>query len=85
MATVRASPTFGGELARLIASQPTRQQLLQFRPSEKLKRRAEKLLQKQNDGEITYEEQQELEEFAHTERVVRLMKAKLRAQRVAKR
>jgi hypothetical protein len=85
MATVRSQPTFGGELALLIASQPTRNRLLQFRPSERIKRRAERLLQKLNDGNITYEEQQELEEFAHTERVVRLMKAQIRAQRTAKR
>ena len=41
------------------------------------------LLQKQNDGEISYDERQELEEFTHAERLMRLIKAKLRTAKLA--
>jgi hypothetical protein len=76
-----ATSSFAQELAEFIASRPTREEFLAFHPSEGVQRHAAKLLQKQNDGEVSYEERQELEEFTYTERLIRLIKARLRADR----
>jgi hypothetical protein len=43
-----------------------------------VQKRARELLLKQNAGDISYSEMQELEEFAVAERLVRLIKARLR-------
>ena len=75
--------SFASEFAEFLASQPTRQDLLAYRPSQHWQRRAGELLQKQNEGAISREEKQELEEFAHAERLIRLIKARLRSNRAA--
>jgi hypothetical protein len=51
--------------------------MLAFRPSEGAQQHARTLLQQQNEGTISREEQQELDELAHAERLVRLIKALL--------
>jgi hypothetical protein len=84
MAKARNTTSFTGELAEFLASRPTREELLSYRPSQHWQRRASELLQKQNEGEISREEEQELEEYAHTERLIRLIKARLLANRSAK-
>jgi hypothetical protein len=75
----RASGGFVHELAEFLASSPTAERLLDYRPSKRAQRRAEELLLKQNEGVVSREERQELDEFAHAERLLRLIKAKLRA------
>ena len=79
MARTKTSPSFLKELAEFLASRPTATEMLSFRPSRKVQILAERLLQKQNDGEITFEESQQLDEFAHCERLLRLIKARLHA------
>jgi hypothetical protein len=79
MARLKTPPRFTEELAAFLASRPTREQLLDYRPSEAVQRRARELLQKQNDGDLSYEERQELDEFAYAERLIRLVKARLHA------
>jgi len=81
MPRTKTRTTFGAELASFLARRPTREQLLDYRPSMTFQRRAELLLQKQSDGGISFDERQELEEFAHAERLMRLIKAKLRSAR----
>jgi len=71
------------ELAEFLASQPTRTELLNYHPSAYAVRRAEELLQQQNEGRIARDEQLELEELAHAERLMRLIKARLRRKRVS--
>jgi hypothetical protein len=83
MARARKTTSFTDELADFLASLPSREQLLNYRPSPPWQRRASKLLQKQNEGPISLEEQQELEEFAHAERLMRLVKARLRTSQTA--
>jgi len=78
MAKQQTTTSFTEELAAFFASRPTRQQLLAYRPSRGVQRRAAELLLKQNEGEVSYEEAQELDEFAHAERLMRLLKAQLR-------
>jgi hypothetical protein len=81
MAQIEAPVGFVQELAEFLSSQPSRQKLLAYRPSKSIQQRARQLLLKQNEGDISYSELQELEEFAVAERLVRLIKARLRSAR----
>jgi hypothetical protein len=80
MATTRTAPGIIQELSDLFASAPSRDQLLKYRPSERLQQRARTLLAKQGEGRLTEEERQELDEFLHAETLMRLVKAKLWSQ-----
>ncbi|MBY0524457.1 MAG: hypothetical protein K2R98_13710 [Gemmataceae bacterium] len=84
MAGTQTTESFTEELAAFFASQPTREAILAYRPSKRVQRRAALLLQKQNDGEASHEERQELEAFAHAERLMRLLKAQLRGSKKSK-
>ena len=79
MARAPGATRFTKELAAFLASRPTREQLLAFRPSEEVQQRAREMLQKQNDGLLSPEERQELDALVHAERLMRLVKARLRA------
>jgi hypothetical protein len=79
MPKVYTAERFTQEFARFLSSRPTKEEMLAYRPSERAQRRARILLQKQNAGGISYEEEQELSEFAHVERLIRLIKSSLRA------
>ncbi|HMC64856.1 MAG TPA: hypothetical protein VKI65_07940 [Gemmataceae bacterium] len=81
MPRVQSAPGLVAEVAEFLSSRPSREQLLDYHPSEAAQRRAEELLQKQNDGEISREERHELEEFALVERLMRLVKARLRVRK----
>ncbi len=81
MGRTKTAPDFLEELARFLASGPSREQLLGFRPSKRVQRLAEDLLQKQNDGDISFEEKNQLDDFASCERLLRLIKARLHADR----
>jgi hypothetical protein len=79
MATAQNLPRFTEELADFLASNPTRDQLLHFQPSERVRERARELIEKQGDGKISNDEQQELDQLVYYERLMRLVKARLRA------
>jgi hypothetical protein len=78
MAPTEVPSSFVQELAEFLSTQPSRRELLDYHPSKAVQKRASELLLKQNEGDISYSELQELEEFAVTERLVRLLKARLR-------
>jgi len=65
------------EIADLMAASPTREQLLEFRPSTSVQSRASELLEKQNAGTVTAEEQRELDQFEQAELLMRLVRARL--------
>ena len=69
------------EVADFLASGPSPDALLSFRPSPRLQARAEELLQKVKDGVLSAEERRELDQFEHTERLMRLTKARIHAQK----
>ena len=52
--------------------------LLAYRPSPAVQQRATELLDRQADGEATPDDQRELDQFAHAELLMRLVKARLR-------
>jgi hypothetical protein len=83
MAVTRTVPGIFQELADLFASGPSRKQLLNYRPSKGLQERAQTLLAKQDEGGLTEEERQDLDEFLQAETLMRLVKAKIRARRAS--
>lgn len=78
MASTQANSRYVDEISDLLSSVPTREQLLNFRPSQEVQARAQDLLARQNAGQLTYDEKIELDELLHTEMLMRLVKAKLR-------
>jgi hypothetical protein len=78
MSRVQTTTSFLEELAEFLVSRPTPGQILDYRPSRAVHRRAEELLLKQNEGVISMEEKRELDQMACVEVLMRLMKAKLR-------
>jgi hypothetical protein len=78
MATVESPTPLMEELADFLASGPSPQQLLNFRPSKALQRRATALLARLKDDRITDEEKCELDQFVQAELLMRLVKARIR-------
>jgi len=75
MAVVQEPIRLFEEIADLLTSRPTEDQLLGFRPSQNVQDRARDLLEKQNAGTISAEEQRELDQFEQAEILMRLVKA----------
>lgn len=69
------------EIADFLASGPSSDELLRFRPSPQLQARAQELLEKRKDGCLSNEELRELDQFEHAERLVRLTKASIHARK----
>lgn len=69
------------EVADFLASGPSADDWLQYRPSPQLQARAEELLDKLKDGCLSTEERRELDQFEHAERLVRLTKARIHARK----
>jgi hypothetical protein len=70
------------EIADFLASGPSTDELLQFRPSPQLQARAQELLEKLTDGCLSTEDRRELDQFEHAERLMRLTKARIHARKV---
>ena len=85
MASVQIRPSILAELADFMASGPSPEQIIEFKPSAEMIERARELLLKQNEGLVTKEEQCELREFEHFEVFMRLLKTRLRARKAKKR
>jgi hypothetical protein len=81
MATTQSSTLFLDEVVELLTSGPTREQLLDYHPSEQVQQRARELLLKLNSGETTPDEERELDQFQHVESLMRLVKARLRTKK----
>ncbi len=75
-----ASPPviFVDEVANFLASQPSREELLEYRPSEIAEHRLDELLSKQRESNLSRDESLELVQFQQTEILLRLVKARLR-------
>jgi hypothetical protein len=74
----RKNQPFVLEVAQFFASAPTREEILEFRPSKRAQERAAALLLKLNAGKTNLEEEWELDQFQHLEELMRLIKAKAR-------
>jgi hypothetical protein len=77
MSEVVDPPRLLEEVAVFLASQPSREELLGFRPSADAAQRAQDLLDRSAAGTLTAEETEELQQFEQTELLVRLIKAQV--------
>jgi hypothetical protein len=72
------------EIADFLATCPSREQLLDYRPSPPAQERLRKLLEKSKRGRISAEEQWELDQFEHAEMLMQMVKARLRPSKAAR-
>jgi hypothetical protein len=84
MAATQTSILFLDEVVELLTSRPSRDELLNYRPSEKVQQRARELLMKLKSGEVTPDEERELDQFQHLEMLLQLVKARLRTTSVGR-
>jgi hypothetical protein len=66
------------EVAEFLASCPSPEELLAFRPSARATQRFNALLAKSKTGSLSTEEEWELDQFEHIEMLVQSIKARLR-------
>lgn len=62
------------EIYHFLASSPSTEQILAFRPSEDAQARLGELLQASKEGRLSTDEQRELDEFEQVEHFVRMLK-----------
>jgi hypothetical protein len=70
------------EIADFLASGPSLEEMLQFRPSPQAQAHAEELLAKLKDGTLSPDERAELDQFEQVERLMRFVKARIRVAKV---
>jgi hypothetical protein len=83
MAITQPEHSLVDEVAEFLASTPSREELLRFRPSEPVQERSRELLDKLKAGRLSDDERRELDRFEHLEVLMRLVKARLRAGQAA--
>jgi hypothetical protein len=69
------------EVADFLASCPSREEVLVFRPSAQAQERFNLLVAKSKSGSLSAEEEWELDQFEHLELLVQSVKARLRSRR----
>ena len=79
MASLPSAPGAFEEIADLLASGPSPDELLQYRPSSETQARAEELLEKLKDGCLSADERADLDQFEQVERLMRFVKARIQA------
>ena len=79
MASIRSTLGALEEIADFLASGPSPDELLQFRPSPQTQARAVELLDKLKGCCLSAEERGELDQFEQAERLMRLVKARIQA------
>lgn len=67
-----------GEISDFLASNPTPQEIINYKLPEDLQERAHELLDKNGEGELTSEEYLEMMDFARIENLLNLVKAKMK-------
>lgn len=75
---VSQPPVLLDEITDFLATSPTPQDILAFKPSESLQAHALELLQKNREDRLTQQERLEMEEFMRMEHFMTLLKAKAR-------
>jgi hypothetical protein len=73
-----AAETLLDEITDFLASIPTAEQIIAFKPSEPLDDRLQALLDRAGEGELTDSEQQELDEFLRVNHILKMLKGKVR-------
>lgn len=70
------------EVSEFLASGPTRDELLAYRPSPRVQTHITELLAKAKTGALSSDEEWELDQFEHLEMLLQAVKARLRVKRV---
>jgi hypothetical protein len=83
MPTTQKVTVLTSEIADFLATCPSREQLLNYHPSDQVQRRAQELLEKNKEGNLTKSEQWELDQYEHAEILMRLVKARLRSRKAS--
>ena len=79
MPSTQAPSRLFEEIATLFASDPTPQEILDFRPSDSAVQRASELLELNRQGRLGDDRRQELDQFEQAELLMRLVKARIQA------
>ena len=82
MANKRVTTWMVDEVADFLASCPSREELLAYRPSAQAQERFKTLLAKTKNDSVTADEEWELNQFEHLEILMQSIKARLRTRRV---
>jgi hypothetical protein len=85
VATVTKVPTLFEEVGDFLASAPSQQRLLAFRPSEAVQERYRELLRRSSEGSLTREEHYEFSQFELIEMMLQYVKAQIRAHKKKRR
>jgi hypothetical protein len=80
MSTTRSQSQLFDELATFFASAPSQQEILDYRPLESVVRRASELLELNREGRLGESLSEELDQFEQAELLMRLVKARIRAE-----
>jgi len=71
------------EVISFLARRPAADEIIAFRPSEQAAARAQELIERNQEGGLTPDEESELDEICEVDRFVSLIKAEVLAQRLA--
>ena len=69
------------DVADFLASRPSREELIAYRPSSQAQERFSALLDRSKKGSLSAEEEWELNQFEHLEMLMQAVKARLRTRR----
>jgi len=72
-ATIR---TVFGVITDFLASDPTRQEIIAYHLPDDLQARADELVERNGEGQLTFDEQEELYDFMRADEMMALLKAK---------
>ena len=78
MSAIPAAETLLDEITDFLASIPTAEEIVAFKPSESLNDRLHELLERAGEGELTDAEQKELDEFLRASHLLKMLKGKVR-------
>jgi len=83
MTAALQSPSLINDFADFLGSGPSREDILQWRPTEAVEDRYQELVEKREDGALGPDEVKELEAFLNSEIVLSMLKARLRSKKPA--
>jgi hypothetical protein len=78
MSDAPTAETLLDEITDFLASIPTAEQIVAYKPSERLNNRLHELLDRAGEGELTDTEQKELDEFLRVNHILKMLKGKVR-------
>ena len=78
MLPIALPSTLVDEITDFLVSMPTQEQIIAFKPSDRLNERLQSLLERAGEGELSDSEKKELDEFLQMSHMLKILKGKLR-------